>query len=259
MNFVKNKVKKEFTSADLKNIAIVSMAVDHIGGIIIDGFFHKFSILTSAGLEISPNVSGYILIMVIYYLDIIFRLIGRIAFPLFAFLLVEGFIYTHSRKNYLLRLLLFALISQIPFSLAAILTGSSSRNVFFTLFLGFACIWGIDHIKEKSKNLIIGAIKIFLIIASCCLAAWYIDCDYGQHGVLCIIAFYLFKDKIYGALAASAILLLLNPIFEITAPFSILLINRYNGQKGKPSFGKYFFYTFYPIHIFIFYLIVKIL
>ena len=106
-------------------IALVTMIIDHIGAIIIHEFPKALVSLFSVG---SQRFSLYM----------IFRLIGRVAFPIYCFLLVEGFLHTHSRKKYGINLLAFALISEIPWNLEH--TGTllyEKTNVFFTLFLGF--------------------------------------------------------------------------------------------------------------------------
>lgn len=105
----------------LKIFAAISMFVDHLGYAI----YSKFSPL---------------------------NYIGRLAFPIFAFQLSEGYLHTKSKKNYLLRLFLFALISQLPFTLfSSTFRNGIYLNIFFTLFLGILAIWGYEQLKEKSK------------------------------------------------------------------------------------------------------------
>ena len=248
------KLKNGFSSADLKLFAIIFMLIDHIGAIGIEGYLMKSGLMTATGLNVSPGMPGYGLAMGLSFLDLPLRFAGRIAFPLFAFMIVQGFLHTHNRKDYLLRLLAFALISQIPFSLAMSLLGLDGRNVYFTLALGLICIWGLELAGEKAATPVMAIPGSLLIIACCCLAAWYIDCDYSQYGVLCIAVFYLLRDRpAYGAIAACIILLMASPYFEVTSFFCIYFINRYNGQKGSLPFGKYFYYAVYPVHFLIFY------
>lgn len=211
----------------LKIIAIVSMFIDHIGYAI----FGKFSF---------------------------FNYIGRIAFPIFAFQISEGYIHTRNLKKYFLRLFIFALISQIPFMLFYNLVSDQfSLNIFFTLLLGLACI----YIYDKSKY------KFLSIIASIAIAfiAEVSHCDYGFYGVAIIFIFYLFKNNISKASIAFIIattIKYLIPIIKyglydaylyllIFTLIPIIFISLYNGKKGKDT--KYFLYLFYPIHLLLIY------
>lgn len=249
------KAKDGFSSADLKLFAILFMLLDHIGAIVIGGYLMQSGFLSPDGFYVLPGTPEPDLARWLYYIEIPLRLAGRIAFPLFAFLIVQGFFHTRSRKNYLLRLAAFALISEIPFYLAVSLIEEGSRNVYFTLALGLLCIWGLELVKEETAARPVLAVPGALaVLLSCCVAAWYIDSDYSYGGVLCIAAFYLFRnDPVCGAAAAGAILTLLNPFGEYAAFFCIFFISRYNGQKGSLPLGKYFFYAFYPGHLLLLY------
>ena len=134
--------KIRFLDSDaLKLIAIVTMLIDHIGA----------AILLPAGMMAVNTLNSWI---DIYGLS---RSIGRTAFPIFVFLLVEGFFHTHSRKKYFGRLLLFALLSEIPFDMA--IYGKpvymGSQNVFWTLVIGFLTIWGIENFCGKHRQWLI--------------------------------------------------------------------------------------------------------
>ena len=144
------KVRKGVTGSTLKLIAIITMLIDHTAATILD------RTLMARGMgSLNSNAQAVMDFMsdnaLIYGIDIIMRLIGRIAFPIFCFLLVEGFVHTHNKWKYALRLGLFALISEIPFDLAF-----SNRffyfnyqNVFFTLFIGLLVLMGFELIREK--------------------------------------------------------------------------------------------------------------
>lgn len=253
-------MKKGFSSADLKLFAVILMLIDHIGAIGIEGYLAASGYMTPVSFDALPGMPGYELAIRLYYLDLPLRLIGRAAFPLFAFLIVQGFLHTRSRRDYLLRLLAFALISEIPFRLAVSFTGQDLRNVYFTLALGLVCIWGLELAREKAASPIMSIPGSLLIIACCCLAACYLDSDYGQYGVLCIAAFYLFRSSpAFGTLAACTILMLSDPIFEAASLLSVYFISRYNGQKGSLPLGRYFFYIFYPAHMLAIYGVVKLI
>ena len=132
----------------LKVIAVVSMLIDHTSAVILEQI---------SGLE-NPAF--------------LMRIIGRLAFPIYCFLLVEGFYHTRSRAKYAGRLFLFALISEVPFDLAFSrrMCDFSSSNVFFTLLFGLLVIWGVEGIKQKFVADVYGekaaAIRVILIIVT---------------------------------------------------------------------------------------------
>ena len=118
-----------------------------------------------------------------------FNVIGRIAFPIFAFQITEGYIHTKNLKQYFLRLGIFALISQIPFMifLNSIGINKFTLNIFFTLILGLLCI----TIYDKSKNKSLGILLVLLLM----ILSELLKCDYGYYGIALTFLFYLFKNK----------------------------------------------------------------
>ena len=211
----------------LKMIAIISMFIDHIGYII----FGKLSF---------------------------FNYIGRLAFPIFAFQISEGYIHTKNLKKYFLRLFLFAIISQIPYILFYnIISTGFALNIFFTLFLGLTCIFIYDKLDYKKLGIII---SIFIGIV-----AEYIHCDYGFYGIAIILIFYIFKNNTFLATLSFIIATSINYIpLYIASQFNkiylylfictiipAIFISLYNGKKGKDT--KYLLYLFYPIHLLIIY------
>lgn len=242
----------------LKLIAIITMLIDHIGAVFIPG-----------------NSQLYLLM----------RIIGRLAFPIFAFLIVEGFFHTSDIKKYLTRLGIFALISEIPFDLAfysgwfsnsggnirsdlkgmfrdpALFETVAGRflehqNIFFTLFLGLLIIYLMSLVENKFKKevLISNLLDALLTIAFCAIAL-FLRTDYSIAGVLLIVAFYLFRGS--KALMVLSLLIVNGALFQgsiqIFAVLAGILIAFYNGKKGKSI--KYFFYVFYPAHLIILFLI----
>lgn len=176
---------------------------------------------------------------------------GRISFPLFAFLLTEGYVHTSNLKKYAGRLILFGLISQIPFMIFRTYVGEwKMLNIMATLLLGLGTITAYDKIKDKDIAILI---VLFLVILG-----KFLKVDYGAYGVLLIFVIYLFKDKkLLLVISYIGIILLhyflrdaLNMsniysiIFTIIPVFIMLL---YNGKQGKKL--KYFFYLFYPVHL----------
>lgn len=203
---------------------------------------------------------GAILIPIHTDTYLIFRSIGRLAFPLFCFVLVEGLHHTRSVKKYLIRLGIFALISEIPFDLAFsddIRTGLYlQQNVFFTLFIGLLTIYLMSLLNSnfQKKQLINGLLQSSIIIIGCAVAI-LLHTDYTFMGILLIVSFYLFREnKVLLALFLFLITNFTGFYLEGLATLSILFILAYNGKKG-PEGNKYFFYVFYPAHILLLYLI----
>lgn len=218
-------------SFQLKMIAIITMLIDH-----------------TAAVLISPNQPLYALM----------RIIGRIAFPIFCYLIVEGFYHTRSVKKYILRLSAFALISEVPFDLALFEEGFywNYQNVYFTLAIGLIVVSGIHWIRNKyTYNAIISNLIQFIIVIGGCSIAIILRTDYSFMGVLMILVFYLYREKKQKlVLAVFVVALLFGFGIEIIATLSLIPIFLYNGEKG-PSGGKYFFYVFYPAHLYILYII----
>ncbi|WP_343208987.1 TraX family protein [Anaerolentibacter hominis] len=212
------------TSFALKLIAIVSMLLDHIGAILF------------------PDV-------------IALRYIGRLAFPIFCFLLVEGYYHTSNVKKYLLRLGIFAAISEVPFDLAfrGRLFDLGYQNVFFTLFLGLTVIWLMDEAVKKlgADSLKSKLFRVGFILVGCLLAE-LLHTDYSATGVLVIVFFYMLRDN-KTLLTILIALFLGSDVFyggiEYVAVLSMIPILKYNGKKGPGM--KYFFYVFYPAHLLI--------
>ena len=183
------------------------------------------------------------------------RIVGRIAFPIFAYTLVEGFMHTHDVRKYMLRLGALALISEIPFDLA--FSGSvcsfGRQNVFFTLFFAMIAMAGIQFAEQKFQNLWLMRGSQLLFVAVVCMAANGFCCDYGAKGVLMVVILYLCRYHRPTQMLAGCIAF----AWEITAPLAFIPISRYNGKRGLRL--KYFFYVFYPVHLLILYGILHLL
>lgn len=141
--------KTGITGSTLKIIAIVCMLIDHIGAVILERYLYANG-LSYKTMQMMVE-GGFGNLQKVVIADLILRLIGRLAFPIFCFLLVEGFYYTSNRAKYVLRLFLFALISEVPFDFAFKNSWLefSYQNVFFTLTIGLLTIWGIDEIQKR--------------------------------------------------------------------------------------------------------------
>lgn len=154
------KEKFGITGSTLKIIAIISMFIDHFGASIVE--FYLYNILQPNGTEYSKALICSRVPWLwmewmgdpekVQNLDITIRSIGRLAFPIFCFLLVEGFLHTSNMKKYLVRLGIFALVSDLPFDMAFF--GEITikhQNVFFTLFIAVFALLAADHVKKQES------------------------------------------------------------------------------------------------------------
>lgn len=232
------------SGSTLKIIAIIAMAIDHFAASII-----LYGIL----MQQNPTFLGHPISMTIPWWNIyqVMRFIGRIGFPIFCFLLIEGFLHTSSKKKYATRLFLFALVSEFPFDYALFNTpfAPGYQNVFFTLFLGLLTIWAIDTVSHKEINPNLQWIIKILIAATGCLTAWLLQTDYDYKGIILILLLYLFHDQKFLCTLVSCMSLL----WEAPACLAFIPINLYNGKRGISL--KYFFYLFYPVHLLLYGLI----
>lgn len=218
------------SGAWLKCIAIISMLADHVNKALIYPYLY--------------SNHGFLA-----FVSDVFDKIGRIAFPLFCFMLVEGFFKTRSRKKYLFNLLVFGVISEVPFDMFTTATffNMNWNNIMFTLALVLVTIWIIDVLKgkmQKRPKALWYIVSIF-IVAVMCIVSMFLSLDYEHHAVLIGYFFYLFHDM---------------PIFAIPfgyasmlrEPWALLgfgLTLTYNGKRGKQN--KMLNYWFYPVHMLI--------
>lgn len=212
----------------IKTIAMVTMLIDHIGAFLL----HNKSFAAKPLFTHGPTL---------YRLS---RDIGRIAFPIFVFLLVEGAMHTRSRVKYGRNLLLFALLSEIPWNYVH--TGTiryEKQNVYFTLFLGYLAICCIEKYREQQWLQALCVLALLLV-------SRYLHADYGWKGYAFILIMYWLRyEKVAQAIGGSCWL-----AYEWKACFAFIPINMYNGQRGYiKGKWKYFFYLFYPLHITILY------
>ena len=207
------------SGSSLKVIAIVSMTIDHLALYILGGD--------------DPATAP-----VIYHL---MRMVGRLAFPIFAFLLVEGYIHTRDFRRYMMNLLVAAVISDIPWML---LGGYDSHNVMFTLLLGLMAVSFIDRFWHNRilTLAVIGAIGI--------LAEW-LQTDYSWRGIFLICVLFMFRQKPLLAFMFGLPVLMVYGLAGCAVGLMMPML--YSGQRGFATgwFAKYFFYAFYPLHLMI--------
>ena len=246
------------SGSTLKIIALITMLTDHIGAAILEPVLMQ----KAESMHILwTSYSDLILIdKTLGTAYIAMRYIGRIAFPIFCFLLVEGFLHTRNVRRYAFRLLLFALISEIPFDLAFHhqLSCMDYQNVFFTLFIGLLVITALQAVMTHMTEHI--SLRILLCLISIFSGMYFaslLNTDYGAMGVLTILLIYVVRNnRLHASTAACLCLIAMNTI-EATSLLCIPLITHYNGKRGLQL--KYVFYTFYPVHLLILYCIYQLL
>lgn len=184
------------------------------------------------------------------------RIVGRLAFPIYCFLLVEGLFHTRDARRYLARLLAFAVLSEIPFDLAFFgAVGRGYQNIFFTLFIGLFCIAQARK-QQNRRPVLLGA------LAAGMLAAEVLSTDYGALGILYIFIFYLLRNptlperSLLQGLSLFSANTLLSGGIQHYAAFAVLPLTLYSGAPGpRGTLLKYGFYLMYPLHLTLFYLI----
>jgi len=226
----------------LKWVAILTMFLDHLGATVVLELYLR-----------QPTMALYDC----YYG---LRTVGRVAFPIFCFLLVEGFFHTRDRKKYALRLGLFCLLAEIPFDLAIEKTVfyPQGQNVFFTLLLGFLAIW---FSWELSRRLNLHPAAATALAAIPAVAGGeLLMTDYAGFGVGLIAALFVGRSLVrepgmgrgmaqllLGSTSILVYCVMENNDIEHWAVLGLVLALLYNGQRGRGN--KWFFYLFYPIHL----------
>ena len=227
------KHKFGLTNNQLKIIAMVSMLLDHVG------------------LLFFPNVA-------------IFRILGRIAFPIFAYMIAEGCRYTKNRTKYLGMIAAMAIVFQVVYFVAM---KSLYQGILVTFSLAIIVIYSIDgilHAKKIWGRLVaIGAlilVAVFVFVLPILLSNTDFDIDYGAWGILLPVVVYLMPSHPWKVGTASLILLLRAVYYTVVVPvplqwwslLTIPLFALYNGERGRAKM-KYVFYIFYPAHLVILY------
>ena len=195
----------------LKMIALFAMLCDHVG-------------------------------LVFFPQQIVFRMVGRISFPIFAYVLVEGFWHTHDVKRYMARLGVMAFVSEIPFDLMASkkILELGHQNIFFTLLLGVVLL----YMLTKTVNPFLQ----FVYVAFAMWIANFLRMDYRFFGILIIFCFYYCRsNQRLKYIGITAISLLLKGWTGCFTALSLVPISLHNGEQGRKC--KWFFYIFYPAHL----------
>ena len=227
------KPKFGLTNNQLKIIAMVSMALDHIG------------------LLFFPDVA-------------IFRILGRIAFPIFAYMIAEGCRYTKNRAKYLGMIAGMGFVFQIVYFVAM---QSLYQGILVTFSLAIIAIYSIDGIVKSKKiwgrlAALVGLafVAAFVFVLPTLLTGTDFDIDYGVWGILLPILVYFMPNHPWKVGAASLLLLARAIYYTVIVPIplqwwsllTVPLLALYNGERGKAKM-KYVFYIFYPAHLVILY------
>ena len=234
---INRKARQGISGSSLKLVAVATMFIDHFAAAVL------------LRLMISGRGRG------LYETYYIMRGIGRIAFPIYCFMLIEGLEHTRNKWKYAMRLGIFALVSEVPFDLAfhSRLLEFTYQNVYFTLFFGLImliCMQKAENRVWVQENAFAdhvvkaGFTGALLLLGGA--AAYFVRTDYGWRGILCIWLLYLLRGNRWMQLAAvyAAFGVLLG---EWVAVPAFLLLAFYKGKKGFSA--KYFFYGFYPVHL----------
>jgi hypothetical protein len=210
------------------------------------------------------------------------RIVGRLAFPLFVYLIVDSFFFTRNRKRFVTGLLVFALISEIPFDVAITLpywekSGTmpelfALQNIYFTLLIGVLCLMLSEYVfhgasafvsegkvqidrkrgrdESPDRPLALNLLLVALITAAGCALAYLLNVDYGIYGVLAIVFAYLIRKTGKRRLEIFGIVLPLafSSIYELFALLDGFVILAANGKRGNIR-NKWLYYIFYPAHL----------
>ncbi len=220
---------KRFDGNFLKIVAIITMLIDHIGVVFLSS---------------SDN----------YDLYRVCRMIGRISFPIFCFLLTEGFYYTRDKVKYIKRLFLFAIISEIPFDLAFYhsVVALYMQNVMWTLLIGFV----VMSLMERYCN------QMFLkyvIAAVGCVLTYIMQTDYNVFGILLIVILYITRYDRKRQHIFMTLAILCSGKFEAFGILCMPFILAYDEDKERMKLPKYVSYVFYPAHLLILFIIWRLM
>ena len=245
------KIRFEITSAGLHILAMVLMLCDHLWGTIVPG-------------------NDWL------------TCVGRLAYPIFAFMIVEGYFHTKNLKKYVLRLLIFALISEIPFNLAVggAFFNPVHQNVLWTFLIAIGVIWLNERAKKKGRRWWLRILIALGTSGAGALIGLLTMVDYYHVGVLTVLVFYFFRGRKWWCyLCQLACLVYLN--FEMLGGFgyefnifgrevfvarqglavlALIPIWLYRGKQGYYNkVMKYIYYGFYPAHLLVLWLIALVI
>lgn len=241
------------TAYRLKMIALITMFIDHCGAVVLERVLSINHIIISFdSLEAFQRMGTTGLLYVFL------RSIGRLSFPIYLFLMVDGLEHTRSIKKYILNMFIFAFISEIPFDMALNLSDKEVfsgklfslgyQNVFFTLTISLAMMTALRECEKRIDNLYTRYIASLTVIAAGAAVCWLLKTDYSYAGAIAAGVLYMFRYERKTAFAMAVLALtLLSSYLELFAFIALPFVAVYNGERGK-KINKYIFYAFYPAH-----------
>lgn len=231
--------------------ACVVMLIQSIGIAVVENGIIKLDQYTQESLSAAMETDSNLMFQA--GVGSVMQLIGGMAMPIFAFLLVEGFLKTSDYRKYLLSMLAFAVISEIPYDLA--MNGQvlyrSSQNALFSMTICLLMLYFLRMVKAK-KGVLSVLMQILIVL---CAVLWcsLFRTQYGLCMVLLTAIFYLF----YTRNVLKTILGILVSLLYVTGPLSFYGIWCYNEER-KDKLPKYAYYAFYPLHLLVLWGIVKV-
>lgn len=215
----------------LKLIAMISMVFDHVGDMFFPGALWM-------------------------------RMIGRLAMPLFSFCIAEGYAHTKNKQRYLMRMGVFALVSEIPFDLAFEgRVGLGHQNIMLSFFLAILALMVFDRIRGEGKEHAAGKTLLgILCVCAMAVLALLLRADYTLFAVLAVFLFYVLRNRhplLRCGVGVSFLALTRTVGYYRATGLSLIPLLLYNGKRGRGL--KWLFYAFYPGHLLLLYLLKTVL
>ncbi len=242
----------DITADGLKMFACITMLIQTIGIAVVEkGLIHLDQYTQDS---LNQALSQDSRLMTLAGIGSIMQLIGGMAIPVFAFLLVEGFRNTSNYKKYLITMVLTALISEIPYDLAICgkIWDFSSQNAMITMSICLIMLKCMDIFKD-TEGALGGLIKALIVLAAVVWVSLF-RAEYGLCMVLLVAVFEVFYTKN----VLKTVLGVLLSLMYVTGPLSFYGIWCYNGER-KDRISKYVFYAFYPLHLLVLGIVANVL
>ena len=230
--------RRGLTGNQLKVLGIVAILIDNIGAVLIQGgILHGTDPALYQAFTATPEGNWWVMA------GEVCRYCGRLGFPILAFLTAEEFSRARDQKSYAIRMLVFAIMSEVPFDLAVYHTlfYIHYQNMLFTLFAGIMVMMALEHTRKP-------LLQITALSAGCGLS-WLLQFDYNVLGVLLVTAMYWFRRSETAQLVSGIALCAVESIScYCVSALAFVPIVMYNGRRGAFQL-KYMFYVFYPLHL----------
>lgn len=241
-----NRKQMGWTAAGIKRLAMVCMVLDHLAAFVLLRSIQMDHLPMAFSLSADSRV-------ILYH---VLRVIGRVAFPVFAFFLVEGFYHSKNRWKYWQRLAVFALLSEVPYDMVHAAyelqfpyVTWEKQNTLVTLALGLLALMIMDQLRYRWTDIRVQLMVVAGVALAFGLVAEYgLRCDYGMAGIFCITLIYWNKKRpLLGLLEANIVLVLMINKIQLGGFLALLPLSQYSGARGMQS--RYGGYLFYPLHL----------